>query len=101
MLRYLGVMIDNTVPKDTAWLRIKSKVVDLIVRNSVTRPTLTERTLTANSIITGNMLYGVTHSYIHEKTLTAMNKVSEIAVTQRNTMLPLKSLSANTVIPRL
>ena len=69
MLRYLGVMIGNNVTKDTAWLRIKSKVVDLIVRNSVTRPTLTERTLTANSIITGNMLYGVTHSYIHEKRL--------------------------------
>ena len=69
LLRYLGVMIGNIIPKDIAWTRVKSKVVDTIARHHNNRPTLTERTLVANSVVTGNMLYGVAHSYIHEKSL--------------------------------
>ena len=95
MLRYLGVMIGNTVPKDTAWHRIKSKVADTIMRNRNIRPTLTERTLTANSVITGNMLYGVAHSHIHEKTLIKMDKVVQNAVTDGNSMIPIDSLTAD------
>ena len=96
LLRYLGVMIGNTIPKDIAWTRVKSKVVDTIARNQINRPTLTERTLVANSVVTGNMLYGVAHSYIHENTLIQMDKISQLAVTNRNTMiLPLQALTAN------
>lgn len=61
-LRYLGVMIGNVVPKDIAWTRVKSKVIDTIVRTQTNRPTLTERTLITNSVVTGNMLYGVAAS---------------------------------------
>ena len=68
-LRYLGVMIGNSLPKDIAWTRVKSKIIDTIAKSQVNHPTLTERTLTTNSVVTGNMLYGVAHSYIHENTL--------------------------------
>ena len=68
-LRYLGVMIGNSLPKDIAWTRVKSKIVDTIAKSQLNHPTLTERTLTTNSVVTGNMLYGVAHSHIHENTL--------------------------------
>ena len=68
-LRYLGVMIGNSLPKDIAWTRVKSKIVDTIAKSQVNHPTLTERTLITNSVVTGNMLYGVAHSHIHENTL--------------------------------
>jgi len=89
IIRYLGVMIGTDVPKNMAWIRIKTKVLDCI--DSITasaRNTLTERILYTNAVVLGQLTYPASHSSIDKTALTVIDKSVTRSANAGNTLIP-------------
>ena len=95
IIRYLGVMIGTDVPKNIAWTRIKSKVlecIDNIIASG--RNTLTERILYTNAVILGQLTYPLSHCSVDTTALTTLEKIVTKSANAGNTLIPKSVLVA-------